>query len=245
MVTATQTSNGTSQPSQLDLDRFKQIHEKQAQGKTLTDQEREVVGRVANAVIDTVEINANESLRNVLRKYLVNGELNAKEQAQLQEALGEIPELKKNKPLESHLRAIRAKGYATDAEVEQIKKLTGKLSDAEDTAIYNTLAAIALTQGVSEKSAKSISEWLDRGRIERAKYGMRQNVVGTLKRIGLVALAIVGLSLAFAAAPIGAGAAIMALKTGVLFGSAFGAIKAGEKWGNVNRRNAANYGVEN
>jgi hypothetical protein len=231
--------------TEADLEQFAAITQKRAQGKTLTETDKQVLGRFAEQMVDAMEIPENGALRSILKRYLANGEISQNEQAKLREALGEIPDIAENMKLTAHLRSLRAKGSATDEEIALIPKLAGKLSVVEDDAIYATLASLAIAKGISEPAAEMIQKYIERERIDREKFGNKQSAFGTFKRIGLIGLTIVGLTALFAVAPVAALGATgaMATQLGVTVGAIFGVSKASEYVAKGNFQKIMQYGV--
>lgn len=190
-------------PTDGDLERFVAIHKKRAEGQELSEEEKASLGRVAGMVVDSIDIPSNEALRGILKRFLSDGEISEKQQAKLHEALGEIPHLPKNPELEGHLRSLRAKGFATEDDIERIPQLTGKMSVQEDEAIFAALMSLAVAKGISPEGAEKIQVWMERQRVDASKFSNKQSFWGQAKRLGLVALTAVGLGAAFTfAAPV-------------------------------------------
>lgn len=231
--------------TEQDLEKMAAIQQKRLAGKALTADDRAVMGRVADMVVDTIEIPENEALRSILRRFMTNGEISAKEQGQLREALGDIPDIKENPQLTAHLKALRAKGFATDAEIDQIPKLAGKLSVHEDDAIYATLASLAIARGISEPAAEKIQQFIERGRIDREKFTNKQGAAASAKRIGLVALAVLGITALFAVAPVAAlgSAGAFAAQLGLTVGAVFGVNQVQGALSRSNSEKVMSYGV--
>jgi hypothetical protein len=231
--------------TEADLEQFAAISQKRARGQALTEKDKEVLGRVATQMVDAMEIPENGALRSILKRYLSNGEISQNEQAKLREALGDIPDIKENMKLSQHLKALRAKGSATDEEIALIPKLAGKLSIVEDDAVYATLASLAIAKGISEPAAEMIQKYIERSRIDREKYSNKQSSMGAFKRIGLIGLTIVGITALFAVAPVAAlgASGALALQLGVTVGALFGVNKAGEAVQKGNRERIMQYGV--
>jgi hypothetical protein len=234
----------------IDVEALKAIHAKRASGKQLTAKEQETVSTAANAVVDSLEFEGNGALATIFKKMFTDGTVSTAEQGKLYQALSPVPDLPANPKLMEHLKALRAKGTATDAEIEHCKKLAGKLSVAEDDAIYGTLAALAVAGGVSPDAATSISKWMDDQRIDREKYAIGQTRNKALKRLGMTLGAVAALGAIFALTPVGGalmilgGAGAMAAKFGIATGGVYGALKASEKMSQVNDQRMREYGVK-
>jgi len=215
------------QLSEKDIEAMVAIQQKRAQGQALTDADKQTLGHFAEMVVDSLEIPGNGALQRTLKRFLMNGEISPKEQDQLRNALGEIPDIKENPKLVAHLKMLRAKGTATDEEIAMIPKLTGKLSIHEDDAIFACLASLAIGRGISEPAAQGLQTWMDRARIDREKYGNKQGTLGGFKRVGVMALALAGLTALFLVNPFAAlgAAGAFAAQAGVMVGTMFGAVR--------------------
>jgi hypothetical protein len=232
--------------SQQDFEAMTSIQQKRAEGKPLTEMDKQALGRFANQMVDSLDVEANGALKNALKKFLTNGQLSQAEQLELRAAIGEIPTIKENMPLTTHLKSMVAKGFATDADLDKIPQLAGKLSVFEDDAIYAALSALAVTDGIPKgPAATKLKGYLERARIDREKFCNKQGFYGQAKRLGLMALTVIGLVTLFTVAPFAALGTVgaVASQVGLVLGSAYGVNKASSALANSNNQKIMSYGV--
>lgn len=248
-VTTVRGSSGVQAPSEAEMSKFFAIREKQLAGKQLTEEDRAVVGKVLEASIDMMDIEGNESLRTILRLMAKDGKLTAEEQGYLRDGIEKIADLPNNPELAAHLRQIRAQGKASDADIEKIIALAGKLSIAEENAAYASLMSVSLAQGVSEAALQKWAKFSGDESISRMKHAQKAGWVAKAKQLGLMALTMLGFAALAMLAPWGAVAATIgsfgarAIQVGAYAGSYFGMRAAGKGINKQHQLRLASYGV--
>jgi len=238
----------TTQASQFAL--LNTVRDKQAAGKTVTEEERKQVGKIMVAAIEALGVENNESLRSVLKLMAKDGTLTQTEQDALRDSLLGIPDLPSNPKLTAFLKQLRAQGKASDAEMAKLPELTGNLSAEEDAAVYATLMSLSLAQGVSEKALQKWGEFAGGETVKRQAKAQRAGWFASAKRLGLMAAMTLGLVAAATLVPwiavtaaVGVGGAT-ALKVGMFTGSYFGIRSAGGAVARSRARSVTSYGVK-
>ncbi|MBI4815763.1 MAG: hypothetical protein HY791_05885 [Deltaproteobacteria bacterium] len=143
-------------------------------------------------------------------------------------------EIKDNPLLSQHLKGLRQKGSATDAEMAQISKLAQKLSKAEDDAINATIGGLVLSGGVSTEALSSLSSYMDKERAIRTKSDVWAGFKSKAIAAGAFTLAAVAVPLSLWFPPLSgfaaslSGAAVQAVQLGSLVGGLLAGTAAGK-----------------
>ena len=112
--------------------------------------------------------------------------------------------LKDNPELKAHLEELRRDGSATDAQVERMAELAGKLSQEEQEAIGLVLVSLALNKGVSPEALARLQGYRELERVNALRESNRNY------SLGFGAAVATGLGL-YTATPVAAWATKMAL----------------------------------
>lgn len=224
-------------PSVQDINVALVATQKRKDGEKLSRSERRSVDAFRDLYRDANEVKSHPGLCHALEGVLANLPSNATDVAD-------------NPLLSQHLKALRAAGTATDAQIAQIKTLARKLSDGEDDGISTTLAQLTLNDGISKSALDDISQYLDAERSARSSAVTAGRVKRGFAVAGTAVAGALLLPLLSWIPPIGAaltglaGGAIQAVQIGTLAGGSIGGGTLGSLLGRSFTNSGANYGVK-
>lgn len=138
-----------------------------------------------------------------------------------------------NPLLSQHLKSLRQKGSATEAEIAQISTLAQKLSKAEDDAINATVSGLVLSGGVSTEALSSLSGYVDRERALRGKAETWAGFKSKTIAVAAFSVAVIAVPLSLWFPPLSgvvaglSGAAVQAVQLGAVVGGLFAGAAAG------------------
>jgi hypothetical protein len=219
---ATQTS---WQPSIQDLQRFVELQERRGSGQQVSAQDQAFIGQVAAYAVDAVEIQ-HGTFKAAFIKSIQNGQLSTEEAGDVGFAAVLVPDLPHNRELQTLLQSVLNQGTMTDGQLEKIIEHTKKLSDAENAALQPALAALELVGGLSDKQVERLREWLSGALAVKKEHRQKQEFVGEIGKLGIMAATIgiiVGAQAMLGSLPIDLSqVAEIVARIGITLGAVFG-----------------------